>query len=33
MYLLTELGQPGRENIWLEVRDDVRAEGSEERAS
>ena len=31
--LLTELGRAGRENIWLEVGEDVRTERIEVRAS
>ena len=33
MYLVTELGRAGRENIWLEVGEDVRTERIEVRAS
>ena len=33
MYLVTELGRTGRENIWLEVGEDVRTERIEVRAS
>ena len=33
MSLVTELGRAGRENIWLEVGEDVRTERIEVRAS